>query len=535
MKKRMIAVLTAFALLYSGICIRLYDVAKNKIVTVSGAQKKYTIIIDEIRGDILDCNGEKLVSVDYENIVALKPTYKALTSLRNVLDAKEYELLRQRMQGSGALSVNIGKFAVDENSDTVMLRKSIRYTENQLACHIIGYLNGEGRGVYGVEKSFDSLLYTGKDLSARFTADVHGRIMSGTQIEINNKNFPTGEVMLTIDSTIQQIVESALDDNSVECGGAVVVEIETGAIRAIASRPVFDSRNISTGLEDKRSPFLNRALNPYSVGSVFKVTVAAAAIENGLSNFNYECTGSCEINGTVFNCNKSTAHGRLDLTKALECSCNTFFINLAKAVGADKVLETASLMGFGQENVLAEGVVSKSGVIPSSDELESEGAFANFSFGQGKFTATTLQLCNMISSVAGAGKYNEPYLIEKVTAADGTVVHSHSGGYPVYVLSSATCRKLTPMLVSVVENGNAVKAKPENGISAAGKTATAQTGRFDKNGNEICNTWFAGFFPADKPEYAVVVLKEGGSSGATDCAPIFKRIADGIAALKNFS
>lgn len=535
MKKRMIAVLTAFALLYSGICVRLYSIAKNEIVTANGAQKKYTIVIDGIRGDILDCNGEKLVSADYENIVALKPTYKALTSLKNVLDEKEYELLRQRMQNPGALSVNIGKFAIDENSDTVMLRKSIRYTDDQLACHITGYLNGEGRGVYGIEKSFDSLLYTGKDLSVKFTADVHGRIMSGTHIEINNENFPTGEVMLTIDSNIQSIVESALDSHFVECGGAVVVEIGTGAIRAIASRPVFDARNISDSLKDERSPFLNRALSPYSVGSVFKVVVAAAAIENGLSDFSYECTGSCDVNGTVFNCNKSTAHGRLDLTKALECSCNTFFINLAKAVGADKILETASLMGFGQENVLAEGIVSKSGVIPSLDELGSEGAFANFSFGQGKFTATMLQLCNMISSVAGAGKYNKPYLVEKVTAADGTLVHSHIGGYPVYVLSQATCRKLTPMLVSVIENGNAGKAKPERGILAAGKTATAQTGIFDKNGNEICNTWFAGFFPADKPQYAVVVLKEGGSSGATDCAPIFKCIADEISALKKFS
>ena len=113
------------------------------------------------------------------------------------------------------------------------------------------------------------MLYTGKDLSVKFTADVHGRIMSGTHIEINNENFPTGEVMLTIDSNIQSIVESALDSHFVECGGAVVVEIGTGAIRAIAYRPVFDARNISDSLKDERSPFLNRALSPYSVGSVF--------------------------------------------------------------------------------------------------------------------------------------------------------------------------------------------------------------------------------------------------------------------------
>ncbi|MEE0981759.1 MAG: penicillin-binding transpeptidase domain-containing protein, partial [Acutalibacteraceae bacterium] len=230
----------------------------------------------------------------------------------------------------------------------------------------------------------------------------------------------------------------------------------------------------------------------------------------------------------TFICNKNTVHGKLDITKALECSCNTFFIELAKKVGAKAIIETASLMGFGQENILADGIVSKSGVIPSLDELETSGAFANFSFGQGRFTATMLQLCNMMSAVADEGRFRKPYLVERVTGADGTVIQSHSGDYPVFVLSSKTCEKLKPMLVSVIENGNAQKAKLRNGVPAAGKTATAQTGVFRENGTEICNTWFAGFFPADNPKYTVVILKEGGVSGAEDCAPIFKCIADEI-------
>lgn len=535
MKKRMIAVLTAFALLYVGICVRLYGVSVNKTPqAANGTQKRYTVMINGIRGNIVDCNGERLVSQDYENIVALKPTYKALTTLKNVLDENEYELLRQRMQNSEALSVNIGKFAIDENSDTVMLRKYIRYSDGQLADHIVGYLDGEGRGVYGIEKSFDSFLYTGKNLSVSFSADVHGRVMNGTQIKVNNEDLPTATVMLTIDRRIQEIVEKSLDENSVVCGGAVVVDIETGAIRAIASRPDFDARNISASVEDKNSPFLNRALNAYSVGSVFKVAVAAAAIENGAEYFSYECTGSCDVDGTVFRCNNGTAHGKLDLTKALECSCNTFFINLAKEVGAEKVLETASLMGFGQENILAEGIFSKSGILPSENELKSSGAFANFSFGQGRFTATMLQLSEMTVSVAN-GKYSKPYLVERVTDAGGETVYSHGGGYPVYTLSEKTCKKLTMMLVSVIENGNAGKAKLENGVSAAGKTATAQTGIFDENGKEICNTWFTGFFPAEKPKYAIVILKEGGASGAEDCAPVFKNIADEIMRLEKNS
>ncbi len=535
MKKRMIAVLTAFSLLYGCVCIKMYKLATQETVLADSTRKKYTITAGELRGDILDCNGNKLVSYDYENIVATKPTYKALAALENVLEKREYELLRERMKNSTAVSMSVGKQELDENSDFVVLRKYFRYEENQIADHIIGYLNGEGRGVSGIEKSFDSVLYTGKTLSASFTADVYGRVLSGMQITVNNSDVPTGAVTLTIDTEIQKAVESALDENNVECGGAVVVEIATGAVRAMASRPDFDAGNISGYLNNENSPLLNRALNPYSVGSVFKVIVAATAIEQGFDSFNYECTGSVDVDGTTFICNKNTVHGKLDITKALECSCNTFFIELAKKVGAKAVIETASLMGFGQENILADGIVSKSGVLPSLNELESSGAFANFSFGQGRFTATMLQLCDMMSAVADEGKFRKPYLIERVTGADGTVIQSHNGDYPVYALSEKTCKKLVPMLVSVVENGNAQQAKLKNGVLAAGKTATAQTGIFKENGTEVCNTWFAGFFPADNPLYTVVVLKEGGASGATDCAPTFKCIADKILSFEKIS
>ncbi len=535
MKNRMVAILLAFAFLYGSIGVRLYTLSVTGLEIADNTQKRYTLTVDEIRGDILDCNGEKLVSSEYENIVALKPTIKALTTLENALDEKLYALLKERMKSSKAMTVNIGGFEVDENQDVVMLRKYFRYSDTQLADHIIGYLNGEGKGVYGIEKSFDSILYTGKNLSASFSADVYGRVLSGTQITVNNSDIGKGAVMLTLDSEIQKIAEDALDSTDVECGGAIVVETETGAIRAMVSRPDFDARNIPAFLDDEKSPLLNRTLNAYSVGSVFKVAVAATAIENGKGDFTYECKGSCEVDGTVFSCNNITAHGKLDLTKALECSCNTFFIELASLIGAEKILETASLMGFGQEIELTDSIVSKAGVLPIVSELENSGAFANFSFGQGRFTATMLQLNNMMSAVAGKGKYHKPYLVEKVTDANGENVFVHRGGYPVYVLSEKTCVQLTSMLASVVENGNAQKAKPDNNVFAAGKTATAQTGIFDENGVEICNTWFAGFFDAEKTRYTVVVLKEGGNSGATDCAPVFKCIADEIIKLEKNS
>ncbi len=533
MNKRVVAVFTAFAMLYGICCLRLYTLSSGTQVAVQN-RSVYTVEIGKIRGDIVDCKGRPLVSTDYDNIAVAKPTTKALAALRNVLDSKAYYDVSERMKNGKAVSVNIGKLEIEQNSDAVMLRKYRRNSSDQLARHIIGYLNAQGRGVTGIEKSFDELLYTDESLSARLTADVYGRILSGNRIEIKNSTLPTACVTLTLDSELQRAVENALDISDVVCGAAVVTEIETGAVRAIASRPDFDSDKLSESLRDESSPLLNRALNPSAVGSVFKVAVTAAALESGIDDFFYECKGSCEVDGVTFSCNNRTAHGELDMTKALGCSCNTFFIELAKKTGAHKILETASLLGFGQQTELADGIISKSGVLPTAEKLRQSGALANFSFGQGEFTATLLQLSTMMSAVAGSGQYTQPYIIEKVTASDGTAVHSHGKAYPVTALSASTAKRLTDMLISVVENGNAVKARLKNGISAAGKTSTAQTGVY-KNGREIYNTWFAGFFPADNPKYTVVILKEDGGSGATDCAPVFKRIADKIISLEKIS
>lgn len=533
--KRMVAVLTAFSLLYVSVAVRLYTLAVSDTESVNTSQRRYTADVGEIRGEILDCNGERLVMTEYENVAAAKPTYRALKELEKVLDTNQYLSAKERMEKSNAVTISIGDAEIEENSDIIMLKNFKRYSVSGLAAHTIGYLDGEGRGVYGIEKSFDDILYTGKKLSVSFTSDVYGRVLGGTEIKINNEKMKTGTVTLTLDREIQRITEKALDENGVMCGGAIVVETATGAIKAAVSRPVFVASRVSEYLDDENSPLFNRTLNAFSVGSVFKVVVAATAIESKKAGFTYECKGECDVGDKIFSCNDKKAHGELDLTKALECSCNTFFIELAAKVGADKILETASLMGFGQEIQLAEGFVSKSGTLPSLQELSGAGAFANFSFGQGKFTATMLQLSNMINAVAEQGKYHLPYLVENVTDADEKTVFAHEGGFPVYVLSEKTAEMLTAMLSSVIEKGNAQKAKPDGNMLAAGKTATAQTGIFDADGREVCNTWFAGFFDTQKSRYSVVVLKEGGSSGAVDCAPIFKCIADEIIKLEKNS
>lgn len=487
----------------------------------------FTVDVGDVRGEILDCRGERLTDADYTFIAAAKPTQKAAAGLKNVIDSETFELAAEKMKNGNAVTADIGKTVIEDNEDITVIKKEIRYEKNQPARHLVGYVNSDGRGVTGIEKSFDSLLYTGKSKQVRFSADAYGRIISGAQTQLVNTNIKRGSVTLTIDRRIQLAAENALDECGVICGGAVVLDAESGAIRAMASRPDYDTDSLADYLNADNSPLVNRGLEAYAVGSVFKIAVAAAALEKGIDDFNYTCSGICEVGGTSFHCSNHKAHGELNMQKALECSCNTYFINLAQKVGTEKILEITGKLGFGQEIRLADGIVSKSGAVPAADALGKSGELANFSFGQGGFTATMLQLAQMTSAAANGGSYAEPYVVEKTETADGEI-KTHKAKYPVCAFGKRTAERLTEMLVSVVENGNAKKAKPDNGVKAAGKTATAQTGSFNSDGTEICNTWFCGYFPADNPEYAVVVLKQGGSSGAEDCAPVFKKIADKI-------
>lgn len=529
MGNRIICVFTVFCLIIGCLCLRLYVLGSSGTERVSSGSHYSSFTLNAIRGQILDCNGKELTESDYTNFIIAKPTLGSLDTLRDLLDSRTYSSLKQRMEKGSPVMVNIGKAKVETNDDILCVPIYKRYSGSQPAIHIIGYLDEQSHGVTGIEKAFDNFLFSGKSISARVSVDACGRTLGGAGIELLSPTVETGNVRLTIDIDIQTAVENALDESDVQQGCAVVVDVKTGAIRAAASRPSYDPYRISDYLDSESSPLLNRVLESFAVGSIYKAAVAACALENGLSDFQYTCTGSCNVKNVKFGCSSNTAHGKVNLQKALEVSCNTYFINLGQKLGAEKLIETSSLLGFGQSCKLADKIISESGILPTVDELKNPAALANFSFGQGNFTATPLQIAQMLCAVANGGNYCEPYLVESVTDRSG-IENKHKKKYPTVAMSAESSETMLRMLTSVVEKGNASPARPEK-FSAAGKTATAQTGIFDKKGNEICNTWFGGCFPAENPQYVAVIMKQGGSSGAYDCAPIFKKIADSI----NFS
>ncbi len=528
--KRALTVFVAFMLAMAGLVLRIINISENTLQAGKSVSSK-TIELATLKGTIYDCNLNPITNAQNDIYIAAKPSNESVARLKDVLIPDVFESVKERLSKGKPVAVKSEK-TVEETSDIKCIFVPNRYGNDSFACHITGYLNGEGTGVSGIEKSYNELFDSEKIIpKVRFSASADGKALMGEEITVEDNKIPQTGVVLTIDNDIQKIVETVLDNSGMECGAAVVMDIKNGAIRACASRPVFDRNNIAASLDDADSPLINRAFLPFSVGSVFKPVVAAAAIENGEDGtFIYNCTGNVTFNGVTFNCHKKSGHGVLDLEGAIANSCNTYFIALAHKTGAEKIIDVAGKFGFGKEIYLSDGIKSASGYLPLTDELDSKAALANFSFGQGSLSATPLQICSMISTIANGGVYVKPYLIEGETDSSGNYIRKEEYKERTEIISSNTVAMLGKYLQSVVSEGSGKNANSDI-LKTAGKTATAQTGK-SENGEEIYNSWFAGYFPADTPEYAVVIMRENGNGGSTDCAPLFRMIAETVYIVK---
>lgn len=509
--------------------MRLYCLSTD-VTQASNASSSKTVDIATLRGTVYDCKMRPFTNAEYDIYAAAKPLNESLASLKGKVMPDVFESVMQRMSKGNPVAVKVDS-PIEKTEDIITAKVPKRYSAAFTACHIIGSLNSENQGISGIEKAYNEILsQNNSTVSFHFSANALGRVMLGEGITVSGNSAPKNGVVLTLDRDIQQITEAVLDASGAECASAVVIEIESGAIRACVSRPVFNQNDISQSLNDPKSPLINRAFLPFSVGSVFKPVVAAAALDSGVNeNFSYNCTGSVTFNGVTFHCHKEEGHGVLDMEGAVAYSCNTYFIALAHETGAENIISTASNFGFGKEITLADGIESSGGNLPSADELDSKAAVANISFGQGSLLATPLQICSAMAVIARGGIYIEPYLVEGESDENGTITRVYHYGEKKQIIKSPTAEKLKGFLGKVVEYGSGSRAKSEI-VAVAGKTATAQTGKAE-NGEEIYNAWFAGYFPADNPEYAVAILKEDGGEGAISCAPVFKEIAEKITKL----
>ena len=361
-----------------------------------------------------------------------------------------------------------------------------------------------------------------------FTCDAAGRTLAGIPPEmICNGYADCGDIQLTIDSSLQSAAQKALQNSGQKACAMAVVDVKSGDIRALASFPDFSQNDPESALENANSPFFDRSTASYNVGSIFKICVAAAAIESGVSpDKTYFCGGSIDC-GNIISCHKKEGHGELNMRDALALSCNVYFIQLARDVGARAVLDMAYRLGLADDIELFDGDVAKVNM-PNADILcDSPAALANFSIGQGELLSTPLHLARMTAAVASGGILYEPCLIKCVMPYEKQELPSVSGSGQ-RVMSQETAGVLKEMMIKTVQSGTGASASPK-ARGAGGKTATAQTGIPKLNGRTVDQAWFSGFYPADDPKWAICVLCEDAVSGSVDAAPIFKAFCDTVA------
>lgn len=493
-------------------------------VKASSANTGKTITVTIPRGTVYDRKMVPLTNAAQRTLAVVPPTAEAVSAVSSQLDSASAKAALERLKAGNPVLIEVPHNFKCEDAEIFSV--AIRYSHDQLAAHVLGYLNGEGTGITGIEKAYDELLSACEPLEVTYTVDAVGRPLSGVEPQISGDAQSDNGIILTLDSRIQRIVESVAGEK-IEKGAVVVMESSTGKLLASCSLPSYSPLDLTGALESD-SALVDRTLATYNVGSVFKLCVAAAALKNDILTFKTaNCTGNITIGENIFNCHLLTGHGRLDMTTALAQSCNCYFIELGRAVGANKIYDMCVRLGFNRAYQLAEGMSAMSGILPDLTKLnEQPAALANFSFGQGDLMLTPLHVATMVAAIANGGNHVTPSLVSG-TISNGKV-NLIKTPQTYRVMSEAQASALSQMMKEVMSTGTGKNSMPANS-QGGGKTATAETG-WVINSVAIKQSWFAGFYP-DNGKYTIVVLRENGRSGAVDCAPVYKEIVDMLSEL----
>jgi penicillin-binding protein 2 len=362
--------------------------------------------------------------------------------------------------------------------------------------------------------------------------------------------MPGRDLRLTLDMDMMKVVERAFRGHP--SGAAVVVDVHTGRVRALYSKPGYDLNEMSGGLSAARQvelsdspfrPLIDKTVyETYFPGSTFKPISALVALQDNLVNpaTKVDCPGSYMLGKRRFRC--SHVHGEVDMRRAILQSCNVYFYHLGEQVGLDRIAQLAHDFGLGQVtgigiNTEARGFVpTRDWYLQTHDEHYHVGFTLNAVIGQGNTRVTLIQMAMAYAAIANGGTLYVPQLVQAVEAPDGSVLEE----FPPRVRRRI---EVEPQHLAYVidglygavndPKGTAYEARIEGGVPVAGKTGTAQVtvGRLPGGVDATsawyyrrAHAWFAGFAPADKPELAIVVMVEHGGYGGTAAGPIAMRV-----------
>ncbi len=483
-------------------------------------QRFQTVQLYDGRGDIQDRHGISLLDGRRSlGLLAFPTQYsgredeimRSLSSLKGIgrIAAPPHETLPFWLEGeiNGAQAAAISAYP-----GLIAAERQVRYGPGALASHVVGYMvESEGKGASGVEAAFDRTLSLGQQKMIGAVVDRKGRLISGLGYRERAEHSSPKNVLLTLDHELQRRVERIMD-RRIGRGAVVIMEPDSGDILAMASRPNFKAASLPSYLQESNGALLNRALCAWQPGSLFKIVVAAAALEEGRASLfqNFHCSGGLDVGGLYFPCSNLHRKSEITLVEAFAHSCNSVFIELALELGPAKVTACARRFGLGESCGLPLAG-EEAGNIPLPEELYSPRAQANTAIGQGEVMVTPLQAAAMMAAIANGGRRVQPRLVLALADSEGRETARFWGRQGDRVLGRAAVNKLKYMLHEVIAGGTG-RAAGTTAAPAAAKTGTAQSGRFI-NGREVLNYWIAGFYPLEQARVAVAVfadeLKEG--------------------------
>lgn len=515
---RMFLLYTIILFLSSMLILRLFyiQVLRGSFYLKKAESQRIGPVVDNLKGEIYDRNREPLTGSYYETYAIISPRW---------LSNSQKKLLIEKgiLNSSGAEKPQNIKIC-QENYDTIrdlmgktpgvfIYKKKVAYGPSALATHVVGYKNQTG-----IEKNFEKIL---NNLGVKNTiiSDGFGQPIPGA---IQQYKEATGGIKLTIDKNIQAIVEQVMDER-VPMGAVVILDAKTGEVLSMASRPNYKQYHIEEYLNREDAPLINRAIEAFSPGSIFKIVVLSAALEEGITDLDekFYCPGFIKVGGNIFKCESYDrgGHGEITLKEATARSCNTVFIQLGLRLGKQKILEYAKRFGLG-EKTLGDLPEEKPGFIPTAQNVYYQD-IGNISIGQGPIQLTPLQAAQMVLAIVNDGILIKPHLTMEIVEADGRTVPLPSSQEKKRVVSEKIAKMVKQALQDVTRYGTGINAMPSPSLGeSAGKTGTAEIGK-----NKY-HAWFVGYYPVKSPRYIISVFLEKGGSGPVKAAPVFRDIIE---------
>ena len=555
-KKRLLACIMLVAFVFILLCTRLayLQVFKSEELQ-SKAYEQWTrsLPISAVRGTIYDRNGEVLaISYSTYDIYVrasnVEDPDKVATFLSDLLDI-EYEKIYKKATNY-KISESLIKLQVEEEVAKKVKQCGIKgiyltedskryYPHGDFLSQVLGYTTIDNQGQSGLELYYNKFL-TGINGYSVNQSDIKGTELNNT-LDSYISSIPGSDIHLTIDYKIQELCETAANnimiDHKPTSATIIVMATKTGEVVAMTSKPSLDLNNLP---RDDISSLMQNSKNlsivdVYEPGSTFKVLTTAAALEEKVTSLNdhFYDPGYRVIDGEKIKCWKLVGHGSQTMVDGLCNSCNSVFVDLSLRLGKDKMYEYFEKYGFGNyTNIDYPG--ESAGIVMDKDTAKKVD-LARMGFGQA-IAVTPLQQITALSSVMNGGILMQPYFVSSISNSYTNYYKEFSSSPVRRVVSEQTSKNINYMMEQVISRANAINSFIP-GYKVGGKTGTTELmNTTGKTGEYIAS--FAGSFPADDPDYTILVVVDRPTSGAyygsIVATPYAKTIFEGIISYKNY-